>query len=95
MSEEKVLRPLSEDEVAEMDHGHMLFVAMTRGTQVADDDLAERIESIRSYLWDVLGRMSSVFVHDDDEEAIDDLINASRFAFHFRQCLAIGLADMK
>lgn len=90
----KKMKPLSEEQLNEIDRGDHLFQQLHAGTQLYEPEVALEVDVIRDALWDVLGRMSDYW-YEKDKEGTDRLFNLARYAFHYRQLLTIHDADLK
>lgn len=90
----KKIRPLTEEEMADIDHSEWLYRDLNQGLQAADQELAERVERIRDYLLDVLGRISDTW-HYDTVEGMKHVRSLAQSAYHYRMSLQIAYADIR
>ena len=90
----KKLRHLTDEELADIDHSEWLFRDLNQGLQAADPALAKRVERIRDYLLDVLGRISDHW-HYDTVEGMKHVRSLAQYAYHYRQALQIAYADLR
>ena len=94
MSKKRKLRTMSDEEMENVDHSEWLYRDFHQGTQAADPELAERIERIRGYLLDVLGRISDRWNYDD-AAGMKAVRSWAQYAYHYRQALQIAWADLR
>lgn len=90
----KKLRHLTDEEIENMDHSEWLYQDLHRGLQAMEPEAAERVERIRGYLLDVLGRISD-FWHYDDVDGMKAVRSWAKYAYHYRQALQIAWADLR
>ena len=77
----------SDERMAEIDAGAELGVDILAGTQALSTEYAERIEYLKTNLWDVLGRISqwNPRLEEWPEERVEKFCSYLKYAWHYRQ----------
>ena len=86
MSKKPKLEYTTDEGMAKIDAGHELELDLRAGTQAYDDEYAERIEYLKTRLWDALGLVSQWYPRFDewDEERKKKFQNYVTWCWHYR-----------